>query len=93
MLEYDMPGHASSWSSADPKITCSCKDVINPVNELTYDYIKSFLHDVFNALYKPFGFNPIVHLGGDEVNSWCFAGDPSVKKVMDEKGWDSKKTW
>ena len=36
LIEFDMPGHASSWKKANSSITCSCSDVINPINELTY---------------------------------------------------------
>ena len=93
MLELDMPGHASSWEVADKSITCNCKDVIQPFNNLTYEYIYSFLKDVFDTIYKPFGFNPIVHLGGDEVNANCFSSDSNVKKLMNEKNWGSKETW
>ncbi|CAL6077244.1 Beta-N-acetylhexosaminidase [Hexamita inflata] len=93
MIEFDMPGHASSWGSADSTIVCACRDVINPVNELTYEYIRTFLKDIFEVLYKPFGFNPMVHLGGDEVNSGCFTSDPKVKSELDKKGWGSKEAW
>lgn len=48
---------------------------------------------MFEALYKPMGMSPMVHLGGDEVNSWCFDNDPEVKKVMNEKGFDSRAMW
>ena len=78
MVEFDMPGHAASWGKADKSIVCRCGDVINPVNELTYQYIESFIRDVFTAIYLPFGFNPMIHLGGDEVNSGCFGGDSQV---------------
>lgn len=75
MLELDMPGHADSWKHTGDGIICSCGDVVNPVNEKTYEYIESYLRDIFDTIYRPFGFTPMVHLGGDEVNTWCFRGD------------------
>ena len=90
MLELDMPGHADSWKLSGDDIVCSCGDVINPINNLTYAYIESYLRDVFNTLYKPFGFNPMVHLGGDEVNTWCFRGDHKVKNYMNTNKIDEK---
>ncbi|CAL6045482.1 Beta-N-acetylhexosaminidase [Hexamita inflata] len=90
MLEFDMPGHADSWRRSGDNINCACGDVINPTLELTYDYIKSYMQDIFNTIYKPFGFTPLIHLGGDEVNHWCFKDDPKVKGYMEQNNLDER---
>lgn len=93
MVEFDMPGHAASWGKADPGLVCRCGDVVSPASPEIYKYIKSFIKDVFSALYAPFGFTPMIHLGGDEVNSGCFGGDPAVSKLMREHGWSHRELW
>ena len=40
MVEYDMPGHATSWRLADETIVANCPShgysSVNPANELSY---------------------------------------------------------
>ena len=93
MVEFDMPGHAASWGKADPELVCRCGDVVSPASSKIYEYIRTFIKDVFDALYAPFGFTPMIHLGGDEVNSGCFGGDPVVSKLMREHGWTHRELW
>ena len=85
-----MPGHAGSWGAADKSILCSCNDVIQPFNDLTYEYIESYLKDVFDALFLEWGFDPIIHLGGDEVNSGCFNADQKVVSEMAKRGYSTR---
>ena len=52
-----MPGHAASWGAADPSIVANCPKYasnvnnipLNPVNELTYDYIRGVLKELLTS--------------------------------------------
>ena len=63
---------------ADPSIVADCPGhsytSVNPINELTYNYIESYIKDIFeSATYT--GAVPIIHLGGDEVDHGCWNED------------------
>lgn len=82
MIEYDMPGHASSWRKADESIVANCPlggyTSVNPYNELTYTYIRAYLQDLLDSVYTPFNKTPLLHLGGDEVDHNCWKEDSSI---------------
>lgn len=90
MIEYDMPGHAASWRKADPSIVANCPSrgytSVNPYNELTYDYIKGYLNDLIESVYKPFNKIPLIHFGGDEVDHGCWTEDQDINKKMNDEG-------
>ena len=94
-LELDIPGHASSWQFAQLNITCNCggRDVVNPINDDTYLHIRTYFKDLFIAMYKPLGMTPMVHLGGDEVQHWCFNSDPEVNNYMKAHSITTKELW
>ena len=96
MIEYDQPGHANSWRKADESIVANCPNngysSINPINELTYDYIRAYIKDIFDAV-SVFGAHPILHLGGDEVDYGCWNNDPAIATYMEENGLTTSTLW
>lgn len=88
-----MPGHARSWQPADNNIVASCGGVVNPLNEETYDYIRGYVQDLVNSVYKPFNKEIVIHLGGDEVNHGCWQNDPNISAYMKENNIDTRVLW
>lgn len=75
MIEFDMPGHASSWCTGYPEICPSphCHSPLNVANDETFDRINSLLKECTGLF--PGG---MMHLGGDEVNTGCWTKTPAV---------------
>ncbi|CAL5363045.1 unnamed protein product [Camellia sinensis] len=77
LAEIDVPGHALSWGTGYPSLWPSkdCQQPLDVSNEFTFKVIDGILSD-FSKIFK-FKF---VHLGGDEVDTSCWAITPHVKK-------------
>lgn len=85
-----MPGHATSWGEANPSLIANCplqgNTSVNPINPLIFTYIRAYIKDVFDAVYIPLNKTPIIHLGGDEVDAWCWTADAEINAYMKKNG-------
>lgn len=84
--EFDSPGHSQSWGKSQPNLLTECYSngkfngnygPINPTNEDNYPFIKKLwteLKQVFPDKY--------IHLGGDEVNFYCWTTNPDITAWM-----------
>lgn len=94
LVEFDMPGHAGSWCKGYPDICPSptCTQPLNVANNATFTLIEAVLNEctggVVNKPGKPspglFKSN-MIHLGGDEVDTSCWASTPSVAAWLKEQ--------
>ena len=85
MVEFDQPGHASSWCIGYPAVCPSptCKGPLNPASTKTFDLIESVLGECTGK--KPLGGlfpETMIHLGGDEVNTACWNEVPAIAKWL-----------
>ena len=91
--EFDVPGHTASWGKGYPYLTVVCPTQIeqdagskvpmrehgidrvamHPLRNTTYEFLDSFFKEVFKAFP-----DSMLHIGGDEVNSDCWAVDPEI---------------
>ncbi|EDV20849.1 uncharacterized protein TRIADDRAFT_60782 [Trichoplax adhaerens] len=90
IVEFDTPGHSSSWRSIPNFLTpCYSKNgvpngqfgPINPILNSTY----TILEDFFREIKKRFP-DQYVHLGGDEVNFSCWQSNPDIQNFMTQHG-------
>jgi hexosaminidase len=83
--EYDMPGHAYSWSHAFPEAVSTCpagtvninRFPVQPASEKTYeiiDAITKYSTETFRV--------PYFHIGSDEVVLACWEQDVTVQQFM-----------
>ena len=97
MIEFDMPGHAKSWRLANEKLTANCPEhgysTVNPLNAEVTEYIQAYVTDLVAAVWEPLGQTPLIHLGGDEVDTGCWEEDPEVSAYMAENGINSVGLW
>ncbi|EKX37501.1 hypothetical protein GUITHDRAFT_78031 [Guillardia theta CCMP2712] len=86
--EIDMPGHAASWCRGYPKIcpSPSCLEPLSPVmptpltpfaSDDTFTVVERLMGDVVSSFPEP-----LLHLGGDEVNTSCWEASESIKGWM-----------
>ncbi|MCD9639334.1 Beta-hexosaminidase 1 [Datura stramonium] len=87
MAEVDVPGHAESWGTGYPDLwpSPSCKEPLDVSKNYTFDVISGILAD----MRKIFPFE-LFHLGGDEVNTSCWATTPHVKQWLKDHNMTSK---
>ncbi|KAK9159394.1 hypothetical protein Syun_005735 [Stephania yunnanensis] len=83
LAEIDVPGHAGSWGAGYPSLWPSptCQQPLDVSNEFTFKVIDGILSD----FSKVFNFR-FVHLGGDEVNTTCWALVPHIREWLNKKG-------
>ena len=97
MIEFDMPGHAKSWKLADESLVANCPthgySTINPLNDNVYTYIQGYVNDLVAAVWTPFGQTPLLHLGGDEVDTGCWEEDASINAYMTQNGITAAQLW
>ncbi|KYR02721.1 hypothetical protein DLAC_11433 [Tieghemostelium lacteum] len=103
--EIDLPGHARSWDVAY-KLGAQCPMFMkstryNSVNlEYTYsipldisrNYTVNVIQGVLKEIVNLFT-DPLIHLGGDEVDIRCWAEDKEMQKRMEELGYTSPTTY
>lgn len=81
MVEWDTPGHAASWCKGYPEVCPSptCTQPLNPASPKTFELIEALLGECTGKV-KLGGLFPesMIHLGGDEVNTKCWASSPSI---------------
>ncbi|KQJ99672.1 beta-hexosaminidase 3 [Brachypodium distachyon] len=83
LAEIDIPGHARSWGVGYPSLwpSASCQQPLDVSNDFTFKVIDGILSD-FSKVFK-FKF---VHLGGDEVDTSCWATTPHIKSWLVQHG-------
>lgn len=90
MVEFDTPGHTRSWGEAFPGILTTCYKGSKPSGELgpidptknsTYAFLKQLFTEVAGVF--PDGY---IHLGGDEVDFYCWKSNPNIKRFMRQNG-------
>ena len=83
VLEFDMPGHSTSWFRGYPELSPDCpstpwwEQALDPTRNETYEFIRQLLGDAAAASPDQF-----VHVGGDEVNGSCWLADSAVVSWM-----------
>lgn len=97
MVEVDMPGHAASWRLANANLTANCPkheySTVNPLNDEVYAYIQAYISDLVTAVWEPLGQTPLLHLGGDEVDSGCWDEDAQISAYMAQNGLSTTQLW
>jgi hexosaminidase len=94
MIEFDIPGHAASWCTGYPEIcpSPSCLEPLNPASELTFEIIESLMKECTTpSALTPTSLFPysLFHLGGDEVQYWCWSSTPEVMAWALKQGYNS----
>jgi hexosaminidase len=88
MMEFDTPGHASSWCIGYPEVCPSqeCPTPLDPSNEYTFTFMDTLWKELTGGergqgiVYEDF-----FHLGGDEVNTSCWTQTPRIQKWLTEQ--------
>lgn len=96
VVEFDMPGHAASWGVGYPNITAVCPASLsaninnvplNPTIPFTYQVISG----LFTEMTAPGLFDDqYLHIGGDEVVTSCWTGDPAIAAWMASHGFNTQ---
>ena len=90
MVEIDTPGHSGSWCRGMPEVCpgpnlCPSKNINNWALDITknrtYDAVQGVLKDVANLAFERF-----MHLGGDEVDTYCWSIHPDIMAWLNERG-------
>jgi len=102
MVEFDMPGHASSWCTGYPAVCPSptCNQPLNVANNATFDLIEGLLMEMTGGRPSQPG-NPspglfkdnFIHLGGDEVDTGCWTSTPSVAAWLKQMGYTADQAY
>ncbi len=92
--EFDVPGHTTSWLVAYPDELSPSgptwqlattygvqRAALDPTRESTYELLEGFFAEM--AQLFP---DPVVHIGGDEVNGAVWEASPSIVRFMTEHG-------
>ena len=95
--EFDMPGHTGSWGLGYP-VTANCPNLVSNVNNLLLNPALPLTFEIVNAVLTEMAAifpDQYLHLGGDEINSQCWAEDKSVLAFMKDQGMgeDFNKLW
>lgn len=86
LVEFDVPGHSSSWAACNASLVTACEGhqtLINPVGEpgqagTIYEVLATLMAEFQGRVGTP-GL-PWVHLGGDEVTDYtCWEGNAQVQ--------------
>jgi hexosaminidase len=93
MIEFDIPGHAGSWCSGYPEIcpSSTCLEPLDPSSDLTFQVIESLMKECTTPTATRQAMFPysLFHLGGDEVEYWCWSSSPHVLAWAKEQGYNS----
>ncbi|KAL1457101.1 hypothetical protein WDU94_001764 [Cyamophila willieti] len=89
--EFDTPGHTDSMEPGRPDVHCHHQiegtngpfiGPMDPTKNVTFE----FARDLFTEVGGRFPEN-YIHLGGDEVDYFCWENNPEIKKFLDSKKW------
>ncbi|MDU0371133.1 beta-N-acetylhexosaminidase [Hymenobacter endophyticus] len=96
--ELDMPGHATSWLAAYPRLASNDSTygvatrwgvlniAMDPTRETTYSFIDSLLSEV-----TPLFPDPYFHVGGDENDGRQWRRNPRIVAYMKQQGYVTEK--
>ncbi|CAL5989168.1 Beta-N-acetylhexosaminidase [Hexamita inflata] len=99
--ELRIPSQTGSWQFANGQLLADCpvltaqnvnNFVLNPVKELTYQYIEGMIRETVEGLFGP-GIRPVIHLGGELVNFQCWEADREINTYMKEKNITGSQLW
>jgi hexosaminidase len=91
--EFDMPGHTTSWFVGHPELATESRaytierkwgimaPAMDPTREEVYRFLDAFLGEMA-ALFP----DPVLHIGGDEVEGHAWDGSPAVASFKAAKG-------
>jgi hexosaminidase len=89
VVEFDVPGHAASWSAGFPDITVNCPQYMHNINNIplnpTLDKTWTVLTNLFTEMASLFP-DQYFHTGGDEVVTGCFTNNQQVLQWMNQNG-------
>ena len=51
------------------------------------------MQDLVDAAFLSLGKDPVLHLGGDEVDHRCWSADPKIKQYMDDNHITTNVLW
>ena len=91
MVEFDTPGHTTSWGLGQPNFTTPCyfpngsltgtTGPVNPTLDSTYAFLAALYAEVAATFPDTY-----MHIGGDEVSFACWASNPSINQWMAANG-------
>ena len=105
MVEFDVPGHSTSWCANYPEVCTSCAPKkgatlpLNPAVNATFEMMESLLAEMTGGSAStpgsPHGLFPgnMIHLGGDEVDADCFNRDPTIAAWMAKSGLNASEAY
>lgn len=80
-------------SKYNSKLPSSRKYFCESINNLTYTYIEAYIQDLIGAVFTPLGKDPIIHLGGDEVDAGCWNEDKTIVSYMKTNNLTTQTLW
>ena len=88
MIEFDVPGHASSWCVGYPDVcpSATCNSPLDLSNNATFDLMRDMFNEITGG--RPgAGLVPdaLFHLGGDEVDLSCWTQVPHVAQWLKDR--------
>ena len=87
VVEFDMPGHSSSWFVGYPEIASTpgpfkieeewgvMDPAMDPMNEKTYKFLDTFIGEMAKLFPDHY-----FHIGGDEVNGKAWDANPKIQE-------------
>lgn len=101
MYIHSVPGHSTSWcigypltcpfystNGIDPSTNLTCRYPLNPAVDFTFEFIENLIAEAINPDNNMF-FDKFIHLGGDEVNPYCWGRDPTIEQWMKDNKYNT----
>lgn len=95
--EFDSPGHTDSFAPGLPDLHCRCPypddremkklflGPFDPTKNSTYAFVKDLFTEVHHRFPERY-----IHIGGDEVDPYCWRTNKDIKNFMDSNKWDAE---
>ena len=88
MVELDTPGHSGSYCYGMPEICPNPFCTSTNINNWALDITKNITYEVVGNLLKELTAlfpDQYIHLGGDEVDTYCWTQHPDIMKWLAER--------